>query len=513
MSKLSVGRKTVSYVASAALLAALIIVASTLYIGLPAPAQPTTSGSTPGTTSTSALGGTSESTSESVLSSASTTVFSSSTTFSAAGPQSLLVVQLTDPPQVPQGTRSLNLTYTALNLLVGEPSGDGKVNTVSVNLTPIGGSATLNLLKLQNVSQTIASANLPNDSIVYSVTFTVSSIAINVSGVVSQVTLAVGGNSFSVTISQPSPLRGENVALLQLNPIVVGTPNGYQLIPSAVGVIKTAQGQGQEQVGYQHQLTNGDDHYLHSARGNLTANLVALSVSGTTTTVTVQVNNTGSIDVMIGAIGVHGNFSVSGSTCSSTTSTTTTSTSTRTSTTTTTSTTTQRSSTRSQTRTPPTPPPFQFPCQLFEHMNEVVFVPVVASTSTTSSRHSTTTTASSHSTSTTTTTTTNSATSAACTSDQMSLVGGNGGNQGPNRGFDLQAGQCVDFTFTGKITFGQSSGTYVPSTADGQTYQVDVVGSEGANLQLTCVLPLGAKSCKADTQNWFDSGDFAVPLR
>ena len=143
-------------------------------------------------------------------------------------------------------------------------------------------------------------------------------------------------------------------------------------------------------------------------------------------------------------------------------------------------------------------------------MNEVVFVPAASSTSTTSSSHSTSTSTSSHSTSTTTTTAT---TSAACASSQMSLINGNGGPGGGERGFDLQAGQCVEFTFTGKITFGPSSTVFVPSTAKGQSYQVDVIGSQGANLQVTCVLPLGAKSCKTDTQNWFGFGDFVAPLR
>jgi hypothetical protein len=228
MSRLSVGRKTTTYVVSAVLLSALIIAASTLYLGLPTLLQSTN------------LESTSSSASSSAFTSGSST---SSSAFSFAGPQALLVIQLTDPPQVPHGTKSLNLTYTALGLLVGEQSG-GKVNPTSVNVTPIGGSATLNLLKLQNVSQTIASGNLPNGSIIYSVTFTVSSIAINVNGTVSQVTLATGGNSFSVTIAQPLPLQGENVVLLQLNPIIVGTPTGYQLIPSAVGVVRPSQGQG-----------------------------------------------------------------------------------------------------------------------------------------------------------------------------------------------------------------------------------------------------------------------------
>jgi hypothetical protein len=95
----------------------------------------------------------------------------------------------------------------------------------------------------------------------------------------------------------------------------------------------------------------------------------------------------------------------------------------------------------------------------------------------------------------------------------MKLVNGEGGDAGDERGFDLQAGRCVDFTFTGEITFGQSGSAFVPSTANGQSYEVDVIGSEGANLQLTCVLPPGANSCKTDTQNWFGFGDFVVPLR
>jgi len=95
----------------------------------------------------------------------------------------------------------------------------------------------------------------------------------------------------------------------------------------------------------------------------------------------------------------------------------------------------------------------------------------------------------------------------------MSLINGFGGDEGGGRGFDLQAGQCVDFTFSGTITVGDSGAALVPSTAKGQAYQVDVIGSEGANLQLTCVLPLGANSCKVDTQDWFGFGDFEIPFR
>jgi len=448
MSKLSIGKKTATYAATAALISALIVVASTLYLGLPALPQPSGSrGST------------------SVL--------------SLAGPRSLLVVQLTDPPQVPPATKSLNLTYTALGLLVGEPSSGGKVTPTTVTVTPTGGSTTLNLLKLQNISQTIGSASLPNGSIIYSVTFTVSSITINVNGTISPVTLAAGGSSFTVTIAQPSALQGTNVALLQLNPIIVGTPSGYQLIPSAVGVVRHSQGQGEEEVGSQHQLTKEEDDDLENAHGNLTASLVAFSTSGNSTTVTVQVKNTGNATVTLNAIGLHGNFTMLGAGCASKSSTTTT--------------TSHGSSTRTETRTQSEGSHGR--CELPEHMNEVVFVPLIQTASTTSTTASTT------------TTTASTTTSAACASAQMKLVNGDSEGEGHDRGFVLKSGQCVNFTFTGTISFGESANVLVPSTAAGQSYEVHVIASNGANLELSCVLPLGATSCKVDTQSHSEESD------
>jgi hypothetical protein len=79
----------------------------------------------------------------------------------------------------------------------------------------------------------------------------------------------------------------------------------------------------------------------------------------------------------------------------------------------------------------------------------------------------------------------------------MKLV--NGEDAGEHGGFALKAGQCVNFTFTGTITFGESASVLVPSTAAGQSYDVHVIASNGANLQLTCILPLGANSCKVTT--------------
>ena len=95
---MSLGRQATKYAAAAAVVAIAIIAASTLYMGIPTP-QSSTSGQ--------------------------------------AG-ESVLAIRLTDPPQVPSGTSSLNLTYSLLDVLVGEPSGTSLQSTTSTE--PVSGT-------------------------------------------------------------------------------------------------------------------------------------------------------------------------------------------------------------------------------------------------------------------------------------------------------------------------------------------------------------------------------------
>lgn len=356
-----------------------------------------------------------------------------------------LVIQLTDPPVVPAGTSSLNLTYSSIGMLVGEPAGGGQVTTKSVT---VAGSATVDLLKLQNISKTIASASLPAGSTVYSLSFTVTGVMIDVSGTKSPVTLATGGSTLTVTLSRPSVIEGTNIALLRLNPVVVSTPSGYQLIPSAVGAVRgESQGdKGHEGVGSEQQLTSQDKDELNQASGSAAASLKALSVSSDVTTLTVEVKNSGNGPIDINAIGIHGSFTVVGQTCPSSdmwmskymgdSSSTTTTTSTSTTT-----------------------------CES-QHTDELVFVPSGSSVSGTG-----------------------------CVSMTMNLVNGDHSDHGNDHSLTLASGQCVDLTFSGKITFGEASFVLVPNTASGQVYGVHVVASEGANMELSCTLPVSSTSC------------------
>lgn len=401
-SEMSLGLKAAKYGVAAVIVAGLIVFASFLYLG--------GSIQLPGST--------------------------------VQGSTSKLEIQLTDPPQVPDYTSSLNLTYTSLALLVGEPSGHpGELNTTTVTMTPSGGSATLDLLKLQNVSETLGTVTLPNDSVIYSATFTVSSVKVDVNGTTSAVSLAGGGSTLTVTIANPQGLSGTNVALLQLNPVVVQTPTGYELIPSSVGVIRHSQGVGEDQVGSEHQLTENDTEALDNAHGNVTASLTAFSVSGNSTTITVEVKNTGNGSVVLNAIGVHGNFTALSS-CDNGSS--------------------HGNSSEHNATTAK--------CQPKDHPAEVVFVPVNSTISGT-----------------------------ACANLTMQLVNGDPSYHEAG-GLTLAKGQCVHLTFMGMVSFGESNETLVPSTTAGQVYIVHVIASNGANTDLACTLPAGPTSCVVEHQ-------------
>jgi hypothetical protein len=241
-------------------------------------------------------------------------------------------------------------------------------------------------------------------------------------------------------------LHGTNLALLQLNPVVVNSPDGYTLVPSSVGVLRQSEGQGESNIGWKHNLSDDDDNSLSYAKGSLSANLLALSVSGSTTTLTVMVANTGSTPVNLIAIGLTGQFGTQGG-CESQSSTTTTSTFTNT----------------AQPWANQDNDGGKFACWMANHWNILAFVPVIPSSGSTTT-----------------------STTSSCASGQLSLL--SRGLGGRFEGLALSPGQCIDLTYTGTITFGDTGITVVPTTTAGTVYHVFVMATNGANLGLTCTL-------------------------
>ena len=396
--------------------------------------------------------------------------------------QSVVAIQLTDPPQVPAGTQWLNLSYSSITVLYSTPStsssASGQSSISETTFTPSAGSATVDLMALENVSQTVATADVPSGATVYSVPFVVSSAKIDVNGQVSQVSLASGSN-LQVTIAHPEPVQSGSSILLELNPVIVNATNGYTLIPSAVGIMSSCGSSDSCEIGAKTHVTNNEEGELNSARGSLSANITSFSVSGETTTFSVQVNNTGNTPVMLVAIGLHGSFTVAGAGCPSG----------------------SGEGDASQQG--------MGDGGHCEHPSEVVFVPAVveSSSSSTSITASPLTSAAGSSSSTSSSSSSTSGTGASgCITAQLRLV--YGGEQGDNAennveggGLNITPGQCYVLTFSGIISTGASGHVLIPNTSSGQSFEVHVIASAGAELQLGCSISNSLLMCPLSTSS------------
>jgi hypothetical protein len=223
-------------------------------------------------------------------------------------------VLLTDPPNVPQGTTQLNMSYTGLSLHVTYANGSSK-------WVPVSASGTVNLLALVNVSQTIGSANIPVGSTVNTLQFTISSVSARINGQTYPVTTL--SNQLVVPIKGGQVLnQTRSAALLNLTPTLVhiaatnstgGAVSYYVLVPSATAIIKSNVSQGQENVGSKTQLEQSDENELEHAQqtglGNVTITSATLSTTGNKTSFSVTLKNQGSSNATIFGLTLHGNFS------------------------------------------------------------------------------------------------------------------------------------------------------------------------------------------------------------
>ena len=224
------------------------------------------------------------------------------------------LVLLTDPPNVPQGTTQLNMTYTSLSLHATYANGSAK-------WVPVSASGTVNLLALVNVSQTIGSANIPAGSTVDAIQFTISSVSAQVDGQTYAVTTL--SNQLVVPIKGGQVLnQTRSAALLDLTPTLVqvdstnstgGAVTYYVLVPSATAILKSNVSQGQENVGTKTQLEQSDENEIHLAQqtglGNVTIASATLSTTGNKTSFSVTLKNQGTSNATIFGLTLHGNFS------------------------------------------------------------------------------------------------------------------------------------------------------------------------------------------------------------
>ena len=145
-----------------------------------------------------------------------------------------VAIALTDPPNVPQGTRQLLVSYSSVDVHV---SGSGN-QSGWVSAT---GSGTVNLLALTNVSQTIASAGIATNSTINLVRFNISSVSITINNSTYNVTSP--NNHVTVAVTGSSKINSSSAVLIDFYPTVNAHTHGnantttYVLVPAARAVV------------------------------------------------------------------------------------------------------------------------------------------------------------------------------------------------------------------------------------------------------------------------------------
>ncbi len=216
-----------------------------------------------------------------------------------------MALQITDPPQVPAGTQSLVIAYSALQAHVSGGAGSGWIASNS--------SGSINLLAVQNLTQTIGSVSAPNGSVIDKVRFNITSANITLNGTAYPVT--VPSKQVTATLTAGATVNGTAGVLMSLSPTVVTifTANStvFVLVPSVKAVVlPSGTNQSTVSVGYKHHLETYETEKLNAERPNITVTNASITVAGNLTHFSATVNNNANTSIFIKHINVFGNVSV-----------------------------------------------------------------------------------------------------------------------------------------------------------------------------------------------------------
>ncbi len=213
----------------------------------------------------------------------------------AQAAQGTIVLQLTDPPLVPNGTQSLVITYSSVQL--HEVGAANTTGFVSVNA-----SGSINLMNLTNITQTIASLKVRQNQSFNMVRFNITNANITINGT----TYAVTVPSSSLLVKLNSNLNVTNgLAVIDMTPTIVqiytSTQDVFVLVPSLKAVVtgNGAVSSAQARVGATERIQTGEREALNRAGATISVTGASLAVSGNSTSLAVTVQNDGNSSVVL----------------------------------------------------------------------------------------------------------------------------------------------------------------------------------------------------------------------
>ena len=167
----------------------------------------------------------------------------------------ILTIQLTDPPSVPNGTQALLVSYSSLQIRMRGSSGWITDNTTGI----------VNLMSLANVSEVVGKLKVPMNASVGTIRFNITSARILVNGMTYNVD--VPNHQLSANVIGVGA-AGNMSVLMDMRTKIASTANATYMLVTSLKAVAVNNIDANEQVGSTNQLNVSVENELNQIGGD-----------------------------------------------------------------------------------------------------------------------------------------------------------------------------------------------------------------------------------------------------
>ncbi|MGC8676537.1 MAG: hypothetical protein ACP5T3_03440 [Candidatus Micrarchaeia archaeon] len=213
-----------------------------------------------------------------------------------------VMAQLTDPAHVPNGTQSLNMSYSSVRFHAVGAGVSQWYNT--------GASGKINLLGLVNISKTLGTATIPLNSIVDEIAFNITGMSITINGT----TYPVAVPNSTVLVHLQAKVNASSSILADLTPTVVtiitnSSQPVFVMVPSVKAIIIPGVNASASATGYA-PVSAAEHEKLERIAPNITITSAKLSSVDNITSISITVKNNANTSATLRNLLIYGNESM-----------------------------------------------------------------------------------------------------------------------------------------------------------------------------------------------------------
>ncbi len=221
-------------------------------------------------------------------------------------PSAIATFQLTDPPEVPNGTQALVIDYSSVSAHVIAKNGTSAWIAAQ-------GSGSVDLLSIVNMSQLIGKASVPLNSTIDMVRFNITGAKITIANSTYNVT--VPNQQLIVHVSNSHVINGNVSTLIDMSPTIatIYTSNStiFVLVPSVRAiVVGSSKANASASIGTRMPINTTERKFLAISKPSISIKSATLSQIGNMTTFSITVANNGNSSVKVMHIMLFGDENV-----------------------------------------------------------------------------------------------------------------------------------------------------------------------------------------------------------